>query len=83
MANYNPERMVLRPDVAHIPRIEQQVRRDLAGYYAMIENLDWNYGRVVRTLEETGSPRRYPHLLFRRPRRYARFARYAAKDLPL
>ncbi|HTB13454.1 MAG TPA: sulfatase [Bryobacteraceae bacterium] len=54
MQNYNPERMILRPDVAHVPRIEEQVRRDLAGYYAMIENLDWNYGRVVRTLEETG-----------------------------
>jgi arylsulfatase A-like enzyme len=23
----------------------------LAGYYAMIENLDWNYGRVVEALE--------------------------------
>ena len=54
MANYNPERLVLRPDVAHIATLEQQVRRDLAGYYAMIENLDWNYGRVVETLEQTG-----------------------------
>lgn len=54
MANYNPERLTLRPDVAHIPAVEQQVRRDLAGYYAMIENLDWNYGRVVETLEQTG-----------------------------
>ena len=54
MANYNPERLVLRPDVAHVARLEQQVRRDLAGYYAMIENLDWNYGRVVNTLEQSG-----------------------------
>ncbi len=54
MANYNPERIELRADVAHVPRLEQQVRRDLAGYYAMIENLDWNYGRVVQTLEQTG-----------------------------
>ncbi|MBL8294064.1 MAG: sulfatase, partial [Bryobacterales bacterium] len=54
MANYNPERVLLRPNVAHVPRLEQQVRRDLAGYYAMIENLDWNYGRVVQTLEQTG-----------------------------
>jgi arylsulfatase A-like enzyme len=54
MANYNPERLVLRPDVAHIPKLQQQVRLDLAGYYAMIENLDWNYGRVVETLEQTG-----------------------------
>jgi arylsulfatase A-like enzyme len=54
MANYNPERIVLRPNVAHSSSIEQQVRRDLAGYYAMIENLDWNYGRVIQALEETG-----------------------------
>lgn len=54
MANYNPERLTLRPDVAHVPAIERQVRRDLAGYYAMIENLDWNYGRIVLTLEQTG-----------------------------
>jgi arylsulfatase A-like enzyme len=54
MANYNPERLVLRPDVAHVASLEQRVRRDLAGYYAMIENLDWNYGRVVQTLEQAG-----------------------------
>lgn len=54
MANYNSERLALRPDVVHVARLEQQVRRDLAGYYAMIENLDWNYGRVVQTLEQTG-----------------------------
>ena len=54
MANYNPERLILRPDVAHVPPMERQVRRDLAGYYAMIENLDWNYGRVIETLDQTG-----------------------------
>ena len=54
MANYNPQRIELRPDVAHAAGMERQVRRDLAGYYAMIENLDWNYGRVVRALEQTG-----------------------------
>ncbi len=51
-ADYNPERLVLRPDVAHIPQLEKQVREDLAGYYAMIENLDWNYGRVIETLTQ-------------------------------
>lgn len=54
MANYNPQRLILRPDVAHVPKMEEQVRRDLAGYYAMIENLDWNYGRVIEALEQTG-----------------------------
>jgi len=54
MAKYNPERLQLRPNVAHSVELERQVRRDLAGYYAMIENLDWNYGRVVEALEQTG-----------------------------
>jgi len=54
IANYNPQRLELRPNVAHSPRIEDQARRDLAGYYAMIENLDWNYGRVIQALEQAG-----------------------------
>src|SRR5215471_18292654 len=36
MENYNPERLQLRANVAESEPIEQQVRRDLAGYYAMI-----------------------------------------------
>jgi arylsulfatase A-like enzyme len=52
MQNYNPETVQLRPNVAHADPIRRQARQDLAGYYAMIENLDWNYGRVVETLEQ-------------------------------
>jgi arylsulfatase A-like enzyme len=54
MRNYNPAGLQLRPNVAHVDPIRRQARLDLAGYYAMIENLDWNYGRVVETLEQTG-----------------------------
>ena len=54
MARYRPETLAMRPNVARVPRIEEQARRELAGYYAMIENLDWNYGRIIQTLEETG-----------------------------
>ncbi|MGA8594698.1 MAG: sulfatase [Bryobacteraceae bacterium] len=54
MAKYNPERLEMRPNVAHSRPIEDQARRDLPGYYAMIENLDWNYGRIIDTLEQTG-----------------------------
>jgi arylsulfatase A-like enzyme len=54
MANYNPERIQLRPNVAHSRTVEAEVRRDLSGYYAQIENLDWNYGRVVSALEQAG-----------------------------
>ena len=54
MENYNPDRLQLRVNVAHSDPIREKSRRDLAGYYAMIENLDWNYGRVIETLEKTG-----------------------------
>lgn len=54
MANYNPEKLQLRDNVAHSPALQLDIRRNLAGYYAQIENLDWNYGRVVRALEEAG-----------------------------
>lgn len=54
MQKYNPEKLQLRANVAHSQPIQQQARKDLAGYYAMIENLDWNYGRVIETLEQTG-----------------------------
>src|SRR6185312_2136939 len=54
MANYNPEKLQLRPNVAHSATIERQARHDLAGYYAMIENLDWNYGRVIDALTHAG-----------------------------
>jgi arylsulfatase A-like enzyme len=63
MANYNPQQLSLRPNVAHSVPIEQRARRELAGYYAMIENLDWNYGRIISTLEETGDLAN-THILF-------------------
>jgi arylsulfatase A-like enzyme len=34
--------------------VVEQARRELAGYYAQIENLDWNLGRVRRALQEAG-----------------------------
>ena len=52
MARHNPLDVQLRPNVPQIPRIIDQVRRDLAGYYAMIENLDWNVGRIRKALVE-------------------------------
>ncbi len=54
MEKYNPERLQLRVNVAHSRRVREQARRELAGYYAMIENLDWNFGRVLETLKRTG-----------------------------
>ena len=51
---FSPQTIRLRPNVPQIPRVEEQARRDLAGYYAMIANLDWNVGRVLDLLRETG-----------------------------
>lgn len=54
MQHHIPARIQLRPNVPDIPRITEIARRDLAGYYAMIENLDWNIGRIRQALEESG-----------------------------
>ncbi|MFW6288811.1 MAG: sulfatase-like hydrolase/transferase, partial [Spirochaetota bacterium] len=47
-----PAQVTLRPNVPHVERIREQARLDYAGYAAMIENIDWNVGRVLRTLRE-------------------------------
>jgi len=54
MANYDPAKIILRDNVAKASHVIERARRELAGYYAQIENLDWNYGRVIKTLEDTG-----------------------------
>ncbi|MCB9160102.1 MAG: sulfatase [Caldilineaceae bacterium] len=54
MRRHTPGAIVLRPNVPAIPRVVEQARRELAGYYAMIENLDWNVGRIRTALDEAG-----------------------------
>ena len=54
MERHIPARVRLRPNVPDIPRIVERARNDLAGYHAMIENLDWNLGRIRAALEELG-----------------------------
>jgi arylsulfatase A-like enzyme len=54
MAKYNPARLQMRPNVPPGAAVEEVARRELAGAYAMIENLDWNVGRVVDKLRENG-----------------------------
>lgn len=51
---HRPGDLELRRNVPPIPRIEEQARRDLAGYYAQIENLDWNVGRIRNALDRCG-----------------------------
>lgn len=54
VAHFNPESLELRENVPNVPRVLSQAKRELAGYYAQIENLDWNVGRIVAALRELG-----------------------------
>lgn len=54
MGRHTPGDVELRANVPDIPRIVEQARRELAGYYAQIENLDWNVGRVLAAVEDAG-----------------------------
>lgn len=54
LSRYNPSQLQLRPNVPGVARVQETARRDLAGYYAMIENFDWNVGRIRNALEEAG-----------------------------
>lgn len=54
MARHTPGAVQLRPNVPAVPRVIERARRELAGYYAMIENLDWNLGRLRQALADAG-----------------------------
>jgi arylsulfatase A-like enzyme len=54
MARHTPAQVQLRPNVPPIGCVQAQAQRDLAGAYAMIENLDWNVGRIRETLVQEG-----------------------------
>ncbi|WP_105615406.1 sulfatase family protein [Vallitalea okinawensis] len=52
--NYTPGRIKLRGNVPNIKNVQEKAREDLAGYYAQIENLDYNLGRIREALNEFG-----------------------------
>ena len=54
MSRHNPAALTLRSNVPAVERVVSQARRELAGAYAQIENLDWNLGRVRQALAEAG-----------------------------
>jgi arylsulfatase A-like enzyme len=54
MQRHTPARIQLRPNVPDVRSVVEPARRFLAGYYAQIENLDWNVGRIRRALDEAG-----------------------------
>ncbi|MEM7114754.1 MAG: sulfatase [Chloroflexota bacterium] len=63
MNEHGAGRVQLRPNVPDVAHVTDKARRDLAGYYAMIENLDWNLGRV-RAVLETADLTHNTHILF-------------------
>jgi arylsulfatase A-like enzyme len=54
MRRHTPGDVQLRRNVPDVPRIVERARCDLAGYYAMVENLDWNVGRIRAALDAAG-----------------------------
>ncbi len=52
LARHNPETITLRPNVPE--KYKQEAREQLAIYYAMIENLDHNMGRLLDKMDELG-----------------------------
>jgi arylsulfatase A-like enzyme len=54
MANHTPGGIDLKDNVPDIDSVRSHARVTLAGYYAMIENLDWNLGRIRSALDEAG-----------------------------
>ncbi len=63
MAKHNPQQLTMRPNVPAVPRVQERARRQLAGAYAQIENLDWNVGRVCAALATAGLDKD-THLVF-------------------
>jgi arylsulfatase A-like enzyme len=63
MRRHNPAQLRMRPNVPPIDRVQAAARRELAGAYAQIENLDFNVGRVREALRETGLDTN-THILF-------------------
>lgn len=52
--HYNSGTVQLRPNVPAVNWVQERARRELVGYYAQIENLDWNIGRVRKVLDDYG-----------------------------
>ncbi len=54
MARYNPAKLEMRANVPGSRSVQETARRELAGYYAMIENWDHNIGRIREALDKAG-----------------------------
>lgn len=54
MGRHTPGTVELRANVPPVDRVAVRARRDLAGYYAAIERIDRNVGRLREKLDELG-----------------------------
>ncbi len=54
MRRFTPAGLKMRPNVPGVAEVQDRARRELAGYYAMIEHWDMSIGRIRRVLDETG-----------------------------
>ena len=50
----NPANIRLRPNVPHVPWVREKAALDIDGYCGMIENLDYNIGRIRDGLKRLG-----------------------------
>ncbi len=63
MKNRNAQDVKLRPNVPPYENVQARAKIDLAGYYASIESVDDNVGRLVEALREKGIDRD-THIIF-------------------
>ncbi len=54
LGRHRPAELEMRPNVPEVESVQSQARRELAGYYGMIENWDWNIGRIRKALDDAG-----------------------------
>ena len=54
MSRYNPAKLEMRANVPGSRLVQETARRELAGYYAMIENWDHNISRIRQALSAAG-----------------------------
>lgn len=50
----NKDELKLRPNVPDVSWVREKATREIVNYYGMIENLDWNVGRILQALNELG-----------------------------
>lgn len=51
-SRYRPADILFRGNVPEVEHIKKQAAYELAGYYAMIEQIDYNVGRLMKKLKE-------------------------------